>query len=42
MKKMNPKNVDRAGKAILAAVISATVYVVKKYGPEVLKQIRKS
>ena len=39
MKKMNPKNVDRAGKAILATASAATAYALKKYGPKVTKKI---
>ena len=39
MKKMNPKNVDRAGKAILIAASTAATYVIKKYGPKVTKKI---
>ena len=39
MKKMNPKNVDRAGKAILATASAATAYALKKYGPKVKKII---
>ena len=39
-KKMNPKNDDKAGKAILAAASAAITYVVQKYGPKVAKKIR--
>jgi len=38
MKKMNPKNVDKAGKAILAIASAATAYALKKYGPKVAKK----
>lgn len=39
MKKMNPKNVDKAGKAILTTASAAMAYALKKYGPKVAKKV---
>ena len=38
---MDPKNVDRAGKGILAVASMALAAAAKKYGPQVAKYIWK-
>lgn len=37
---MDPKNVDRLGKGVLAAVIAAMGAAAKKYGPKILDKLK--